>query len=90
MNENDKIIFVICKLPSYSTSKCYYVAVCDEENADYRPTYLHPFGEIKPLGDINDLLYSTYDECIQEIESYFDIISETTTPRLYISSEAHE
>lgn len=88
MSKEDEVVFIICKLPSYNTGKKYYIAVHGKD--ELSPTYLHLSGEVSPLDDINDLLYSSYDECIKQIESYFDIISETETPRLYAALEAHE
>lgn len=85
IDENQEITFTICRLIVAVGEKKYYIVLSSHTS----PYYLSTWGEIINFEKLEQILFSSYDECICQIEKYFTILSEAKTPKLYLEIEAH-
>lgn len=82
--DNKEIHFTICRLTT-NEEYSYYIALSSSATS----MYLSVKGEIAYFTTLEEFLFISYDACINQIEKYFTIISETETPKLYLEIEAH-
>lgn len=84
--DHEEITFTICRLIVAVDHKKYYIAL----SSSGVPYYLSTWGEVINFEKLEQILFSSYDECIQQINNHFIILSETKTPKPYLEIEANK